>query len=255
MKYCLKWNNLCTHLKDADEISIRYIEDKGLLDFMKKYADKRIILRLESTNFSDNEIAKLVAIRRQFPEYSFTVALPNEDMNLVNKFKEHDVPFYFLTPVQDWETLNYYIRELGVSDIDLSGPLGFELPKVKKLLERLELFVQIRITPNIIRASTQHCPPLKMFFIRPDDIDLYADYVDVVEFEGIEHQDTFFNIYAKKKTFIGKLNQVIYNFPLPIDNLGLIKYFGEGRIGCGRKCLAGIRCNRCDTLRVIKSSK
>ena len=50
MKYCLKWNNLSKKLDKADEISIIYQEDKGLVDFMRKYANKRIILRIDSYN-------------------------------------------------------------------------------------------------------------------------------------------------------------------------------------------------------------
>ena len=248
MRYCLKWNNRCSHLKDADEISIKYIEDRGLVDFMEKYADKRIIIRLESIDFSDSEIAKLAAIRKQFPNYHFTVGLPQEDYSLALKLSSKDIPFYFLKPVQNWENFRFYVTELGVSDIDLSGALAFELPKVKRYLEKVKANTIIRVTPNIIHSQTDNCPPLQHFFIRPDDIDQYEPYVDVIEFEGIEHQDTFYNIYAKEKMFIGKLNQVIYNFPLAIDNMGLIPQFGERRISCGRECLSGGRCKRCDTL-------
>ena len=38
MKYCLKYTNICTKLNRANEISIKYIEDKGLVDFMKKFS-------------------------------------------------------------------------------------------------------------------------------------------------------------------------------------------------------------------------
>jgi hypothetical protein len=248
MKYCLKWNNRCYHLKDADEISIKYIEDKGLLDFLEKYANKRIILRIIAKDFIDSELAKLVAIKRQFPDYQFTVALDEYHPQLIEKMKEKELPFYILQPVKNWEVLNHYVKDLKVSDVDLSGALGFELPKVKRFLEKFGPNIKVRVTPNIITSDSLHCPPLQMFFIRPDDLDQYEPYVDVVEFEGLEHQDTFFNIYAKEKTFVGKLNQVIYNFPLSVDNLGLISSFGERRIGCGRECLYGGRCRRCDNL-------
>lgn len=248
MKYCLKWNNRCYHLKDADEISIKYIEDKGLLDFLEKYADKRIILRIIAKDFIDSELAKLVAIKRQFPDYQFTVALDEYHPQLIEKMKEKELPFYIAQPVKNWEVLNHYVKDLKVSDIDLSGALGFELLKVKRFLEKFGPNTKVRITPNIITSDSLHCPPLQMFFVRPDDLDQYEPYVDVVEFEGLEHQDTFFNIYAKEKTFVGKLNQVIYNFPLSIDNLGLIPSFGERRIGCGRECLYGGKCRRCNNL-------
>jgi hypothetical protein len=248
MKYCLKYTNVCRHLKDADEISIKYIEDRGLVDFMEKYADKRIILRIVAKDFSDTELMKLVAIKKQFPQYQFTVALDEYHTGLIKKLREKELPFYLLKPIQNWENFHYLVNILKVSDIDLSGALAFELPKVKRYLEKVKVNTIIRITPNIIHSQTDNCPPLQHFFVRPDDIDQYEPYVDVLEFEGIEHQDTFYNIYAKEKMFIGKLNQVIYNFPLAIDNMGLIPQFGERRISCGRECLSGGRCKRCDTL-------
>ena len=252
MKYCLKWTNINKRL--IDEVSIRYIEDRGLVDFMEKYADKRIILRLESTDFSDSEIAKLLAIRRQFPNYRFTMGLPQLDLSLINKLKESEIPFYLLQPVQNWELFSYLVKDLGVSDIDLSGALAFELPKVKRFLERNGLKVYIRITPNFPRSLEESCHPLQKFFVRPEDLELYEPYVDVVEFEGIDKQDLFYDIYAIKKQFIGNLNQVIYNLPISVDNVGLISLFGEKRIGCERECLRGGRCKRCFSLTNIATS-
>ena len=248
MKFCLKWNNRCHHLKDADEISIKYIEDKGLLEFLERHKEQRIILRVVVKTFSTSEADKLVAIHKVHPEYNFTVGIDEYNAELVAKLGEKQVPFYFLEPVKDWEVLSHYVIDLGVSDIDLSGALAFELPKVKHFLKKFGPNTQIRVTPNLMRASSPHCPPLQSFFIRPNDVEAYEDYVDVMEFEGLEHQDTFFNIYAKEKAFVGKLNQVIYNFPLTIDNLGLIPAFGERRLGCGRECLSGGRCRRCHNL-------
>ena len=95
MKYCLKWNNKCLHLKDADEISIKYIEDRGLVDFMEKYADKRIILRIDSQEFSELELTKLVAIKKQYPNYQFTIALDNFNTSLIEKNKRKRVAILY----------------------------------------------------------------------------------------------------------------------------------------------------------------
>ena len=75
MKYCLKYTNICGKLNKADEISIKYIEDKGLIDFMKKFSSQRIILRIDPANFSHSEVKKLIAIHKQYPQYNFAVTL------------------------------------------------------------------------------------------------------------------------------------------------------------------------------------
>ena len=255
MKFCLRWNNISRCLQEADEISIEYIEDKGLVDFMEKYAGKRIIIRMTSDIFNDTEIAKLAAIHRQLPQYDFTIGLKSYNKQIIKKLQEKDLSFYITTPVVDWETLYHYVMELKVSDIDITGPLGFDLIKVRKIINRAGGVTKVRATPNIAASSTSYCNDLIKFFIRPEDLELYETYIDVIEFtetNALEHQDTFFNIYAKEHMFIGKLNQMIYNVPnLNIDNLGLIQYFGERRISCGRECLYAGRCKRCYTLSSI----
>lgn len=247
MKYCLRYTNICTKLNRADEISIKYIEDKGLVDFMEKFSSQRIILRVDTWNFSQNEIRKLIAIRKQYPEYNFTVALSNLDKDIVPMFQKENIPFFEDEPCQDWETFNLLL-EIGVSDIDISGPLAFEMSKVKRVVNSFNRKVIIRATPNKVVKFREGTDDLVGFYIRPEDVEMYEDFIDVLEFEGLEHQDTFFSIYAEHKSFIGNLNQCIYNFQKPIDNKGLITLFGERRRDCGRQCLSGGRCNRCYTL-------
>ena len=251
MKYCLKWVNISQRLNEADEISIFYREDKGLISFLQKYENKRINLYITTKTFEESEIEKLAAIRKQYPELNFAVALDTYDEALMNTLKEKNISYYIIEPCQNWELFYHLIKNCGVSDVNLSGALAFELPKVKSLLEKLELKVQIRLTPNAAQAQTVFAQPLQKFFIRPEDLELYEPYVDVIEFEGVAKQDAFFDIYAKNKLFIGKLNQIIYYFYEPIDNLGLTTQFGERRISCGRECLKGGRCQRCFTMAEI----
>jgi hypothetical protein len=103
----------------------------------------------------------------------------------------------------------------------------------------------------LVSSELPQIPQLVQFFIRPDDIDMYEPYADIIEFEGLEYQDNFYNIYAKQKLFYGNLNQIIYDFQDAIDNKGLISLFTERRINCGRECLKGGRCKRCFSLAKI----
>jgi hypothetical protein len=119
------------------------------------------------------------------------------------------------------------------------------MSKVKQILDSLDRKVIIRATPNRVEKIMAQTNSLIGFFIRPEDVEVYEGFIDVLEFEALEHQDTFFSIYAEQKMFIGNLNQCIYNFQEPIDNKGLITLFGERRRDCGRQCLSGGRCHRC----------
>lgn len=253
MKYCLRYTNICKNLKNVEEISIRYIEDRGLVDFMEKYSGKRIVLMVDPLKFPDSEIRKLAAIKKVYPHYDFAVAMNVYSPGLMATLQSIDIPYFLATPCHSWEELYELVVKQKVSDVNLSGGLAFELPKVKSFLDSQDRKVNIRITPNIISSEKEDTDKLIQFYIRPDDIDTYAPYIDVLEFEGLEHQDTFYNIYAKQKTFIGKLNQVIYNFSEPIDNIGLTTAFGRRRLDCGRNCLKGGHCHRCYTLANISN--
>ena len=252
MKYCLKYTNKCNKLNRADEISIKYIEDKGLVDFMEKFKAQRIILRIKPSFFVESEIRKLIAIQKQYPNYNFSVALTELDVTLMERFRKENIAFFMATPCLTWEMFHYLIQQ-GVSDINISGPLAFELSKVKQVLETLDRKVLIRATVNKVENISAFTNTLIGFFIRPEDVFLYEDYIDIIEFEGIEHQDTFFAIYAEQKQFLGNLNQCIYGFQEQVDNKGLVSLFGERRRDCGRQCLSGGRCRRCyDLVEIAK---
>lgn len=250
MKYCLKYTNICTKLYKADEISIKYIEDKGLVDFMEKFSSQRIILRIEATYFPESEVRKLIAIKNTYPDYRFAVAMGGYVQELGHTLREAGIDFFESTPCTDWERFNYLIKE-GVSDINLSGPLAFDLGNVHRVLNILNPNVQVRVTPNSCLRLNPNTDPLIGFFIRPEDVSVYEDFVDVLEFEGLEHQDTFYSIYAEHKMFIGGLNQCIYGFNKVIDNKGLVSLFGERRKTCAQQCLKGGRCHRCYDLAAI----
>ena len=244
MKYCLRYTNICTKLNKADEISILYIEDRGLVDFMEKFSSQRIILRINAANFPESEVRKLIAIRKTYPHYRFAVAMGGYVQELGRTLREAGIEFFELTPCTDWERFNYLIKE-GVSDINLSGPLAFDLVNVHRVLGILDPAVQVRVTPNSCLRLNPNTDPLIGFFIRPEDVSVYENFIDVLDFEGLEHQDTFYSIYAEQKMFLGNLNQCIYGFDKAIDNKGLISLFGERRKTCAQQCLKGGRCHRC----------
>ena len=247
MKYCLKYTNKSTKLNRADEITIKYIEDKGLVDFMEKFNKQKMNLLIDAKSFSNGEIRKLVAIKKQYPEYKFAIAMKEYDDDCATKLKKVSIPFYVASPCKNWEEFMFLIVH-GVSEINISGPLAFEMSKVKRVLNSLNQKVTLRATPNKVENINEYTNTLIGFYIRPEDTELYEDFIDVFEFEGLTFQDTFFSIYAEQKTFIGNLNQCIYDFKEQVDNKGLVSLFGERRRDCGRQCLNGGLCRRCYTL-------
>ena len=248
MKYCLKYTNLCKNLSKVDEIQIQYIEDRGLLKFMEKFAKQRIILAVGG-ELPESELNKLKAIHKQYPEYRFAVGFKDKATCNYEGLVAAGIDFFIREPCQNWEYLTWLLK-IGVSDVNLSGALAFEFPKVKYLLDRQDRKVNARITPNIVQSILPETDSLVKFYIRPEDMEIYEQYIDILEFEGLEHQDTFLDIY-QRKIFIGNLNQCIYNFSDKVDNKGLSTLFGERRVSCGQQCLKGGRCRRCYDMKTI----
>jgi hypothetical protein len=65
-------------------------------------------------------------------------------------------------------------------------------------------------------------------WVRPEDVDYYADYVDVFEFEDCDEkkEKALFKIYAEQGKWPGLLNDLITNLNYTAINRMILKDFG-----------------------------
>ena len=256
MKYCLNYANSSKKMiKEAEEINIIYNKnDIELPAFIEKHAEKRINLIIEHPegNFDNFEIKKIQAIAEKYPEANIHICLYSlqkaaaMDNSIVAQMNSVMLPWFTGYIATTWDALHYLIS-LGVSDIYIAEDLGFELPKVSKICKKAG--VAIRVIPNVAQSSINNAPDLKKFFIRPEDIDLYAEYIDTIEFWGeLTQQDTFYKIYKTMKCWVGNLKEIIFSFNLDFDNHRILPEFGKARLNCGKGCLKGQPCSICNTI-------
>lgn len=248
MKYCFNYNKDTEHAKyinKADEWTIKYNpKDDTLLDFLDLHKDKRINLYI-------NELV---------PE-EFLYEITNKYNNLYlklntkiyyNKDKKYEFNFFFDELVNNWDTLIGLLK-YGVTDIYIVENLGFELDKVAEIA--VSYNAQVRVFPNVAQSKWDTTPALKKFFIRPEDINEYDKYINVFEFYDADKQiDTYYEIYAIDKQWFGKLNEIIKDFNLDIDNRYIIPRFAHKRIVCGKKCLKDGLCTRCDEIEKLANT-
>ena len=139
------------------------------------------------------------------------------------------------------------LLEYGVSDVYIVENLCFELDKVAEVAKKYN--AQVRVFPNVAQSKFTDTSALKKFFIRPEDLDAYNEYINVIEFYNVDNKiDTYYEIYAIDKKWFGKLNEIILDFNSDIDNRYIIPRFVEKRIKCGKKCLKDGYCQRCDNI-------
>lgn len=258
MRYCIDFYQTSRILSEVDEINIKYNKDNThILDFLKEHPAQTINICLntqEDVNLfiRNSEIELLSAIKENNPEWTFKVRLYNyeDNIELFEILKEKSIPVYFYTFINNWDILHGYIK-LGVSDVYIVEDLGFDLYTIKKVFQNQ---VNIRVFPHIAQSTWALSSVIKKFYIRPDDIDLYNNVVDVCEFHNVSDKaDAYYNIYKSGQWF-GKLQEIILDFDSDLDGKYIAPSFAEQRIKCGKKCIKGGKCAICERIEELSKT-
>lgn len=259
MKYCVNYSNQSKVLDKVDEIRVYYTNYEDIIkivEFCKTHPEQTIIISIieEPKDIIKNKTLKtFFAIAKENPELKIKIELPKYDDELIDFVKdEQNVKWFFADRINNWDTLIGYIN-LGVSDVLVCEEICFELDKIAEVAHRAG--AEVRVFANVAQSQYRDTPALKKFFIRPEDIEAYEPYVDIIEFYGKDTNkiDTYFKIYNKDERWYGKLDEIIMSFDSDLDSRYTIPRFAEKRIRCGKECLKGGRCQICE--RIEKLSK
>jgi hypothetical protein len=125
---------------------------------------------------------------------------------------------------------------------------------LKKVRNKVGNEISIRMTCNCARPAhliaNAGLSGIKGQYIRPEDVKLYDEYVQTLEFDGVHDaltkEETLLKIYKEKAEWMGNLNLLITHLNEDVDNRGILDEFGERRMNCGQRCLSGGSCTHCD---------
>ena len=243
VNYALEFNRHSKHLNDIDEIIAKYEGNEGeFRDFFAKHENQKITISAP-TYITPEFMAEILELKKEKYNFSIrTFILPSTEQRDI--LKQAGIPYYSVIFIKDWDDFYYHIH-CGVSEVYISGPLGFELEAVSAIAKKNN--VKIRVIPNIAQGY-EGMPALKKFFIRPEDIELYSQYIDTFELRGPhDKMDTIYEVYRKGRWF-GNIRELIMEFNENFDSKYIIGYFGKKRINCGKKCLKGNRCRTCEVI-------
>ena len=273
MKYALKYFSTSKKMAEADEIIIKY-DEPAPLDHLIWFAtekcrpEQRLVIDFdiasiiiasesaENTIYDDSkkqeclevELNKFIALKEKHSNIAIKMysIFGKNITNFVQSLKDNKISFFLnFLPKTIAEVIA--LVKYGVSDIYIANYLGFNLTEIRKITEG----VNIRVYPNVAQN-----PPvcdlvdepdnsIKTFFIRPEDLEVYEDYVDIIEFYGaIDKQDVLMDIY-KDGYWMGNLNELILDFKENINCMNLMPDFGFYRLGCEHRCDLE-KCNYCD---------
>lgn len=198
MKYCITYNkNNKNAIEQVEELLIQYNEKKDFLECLLQYPQKRIIIAFDAINLTEEILKTIIKIKKENKEIQMALRVQkNIEPELISIMQENKIDFF----------LNYYaynldifwgLVKMGVSDIYITEDLGFNLITIKSLIKEKNII--IRAFPNIAQSAWKDTEDYKKFFIRPDDIDFYSQYIDVLEIITT-NENVLLNIYKKLKT-------------------------------------------------------
>lgn len=252
MKYAITFAKTFRYFDLIDEVIITpYKGDVEIIEYVEKTfkPEQRVILDL--TELEESKISSfkdMVIILKKLKEINplitakISITFPKED---INELKDAEIPFIFMEYAENFEMF-YVQKELGASDIYVTGALGFYLDKLQPFRDK----VKLRVFPNIAqstRGTTKLLPQLIKFYIRPEDIELYQDYIDVLEIFPCKDRTTVIYEIYKRQQWLGKLSDIIMDLDNDIDNDVISPYFALHRIKCHQDCLLD-RCTLCQQI-------
>ena len=230
--FCLNYYPHQSYIKNADELKIKYRPaDRTLKEFLNEYKEKSIIIDV-SEAFEDIDAQLLKSLYDEYKNIKIIFDFYNKEY--LSRAQEFEIPFFFTNFVTSIDQL-YGFMKYNPTDMYICEELGFFLDKVSKILH--DNNIKVRVFPNICQSSFSETESIKTFFIRPEDIFIYANFVDIFELiSDAERQETLFKIYKQGKWF-GQIREIIPTFHGDLDSKYLLGNFGIIRSKCGKRCL------------------
>ena len=241
MNFAIPFTRKFDHFNQSNvEININYKPKvRQLEDFIIKYSQKRINLIFNSWgDFDQGRDPDLIqAFRQKYPTCNLVMRLPSYSSQIQTLLSQKRLPHYYFILANKWDILNGLL-ETSVTDIYITEDLCFSMDIVKQKCK--EKNKRIRTFCDVCQTSWPQSNSLRTFFIRPEDINLYNKYIDVVEFFNAEHNKDSLNIlydlYNNGKRWAGPLKEIIKGFKEDTNSYYLIPYFGSKRLNCNKRC-------------------
>ena len=265
MKSCIQWRKSFKYKEEIDQFNIDFKSNKDsqLINFLNIYAiTQRVNIKIPS-DITQSELDILIAVY-ETKKYKIAICCNwaierEENKQITEQLKEKNIPFYFLSFAKTWTDLRKYVY-YGVSDVFISGELTYDLTEVKTFCVKHN--VQIRCFANIVQYEDyiQYLPDrekniFKGFFIRPDDIDKYGKYIDIIEFyDSEDRQNTLYDIYFHMKKWVGNLQEIVKGFEYSINNHYLFSDLFNRKIDCNMKCYKNSKCDFCTQFYLLGKS-
>lgn len=260
MSLCIKYcGPNMKNVEKAEQIKIEYrAEDETLEQFIEENAGKHIYIEypLVKDLFEEKEdLQRFKALKsvgdnwtlqfaiNEIVRYS-DPAMSTKDIKLA-AIRDCCPHFMFRDIATNWEEFNFLLSTKP-SEIYVGYSIAFSMKDIKRRCDNEG--VKVRAYANTAQKIWLENSDARQFFIRPEDVKLYEQYLDGIDFVGdATIQDVMFDIYSKGE-WAGDLDEIIVGLDTSINNITLPAPFGEYRLNCKKRCLVTGSCHLCDSM-------
>ena len=236
MKYCFHYNIRNRNLSKADELIFDYYEDNvNLIEKVQTISEKvRIIIDI--TNFGGKPNWDIIGASVQVHPNS-AVLITKTQIDFVSALRMKNIKWFFADGCYTWDLLNECLN-YGVTDVYIIDELGFDIINVSRVCK--DKGVQVRVYPNVAQTSARLLTlgDYTSFYIRPEDVKIYEEYIDIFEFFGSSNKESvLYDIYSSEE-WDGPLESLILNLYRGdmVKNSLIPNIFGFYRLECKKKC-------------------
>ena len=227
-------------LKKADQVKVDWVDRDRILDFIEKIPEVSVILDIpRDADLTDRDWRTLEMYNDKL---DFYVCIHN--LFLANIFKQMNLRFYWPYPIVSYYELQG-ILALEPAYVLLGPPLSFDLKTIQSITKvPVRLIANTSYDPYIPRENG-----ICGQWIRPEDVPLYDEYVEVLEFvdANLTKEATLLHIYKENGNWPGNLNLLFDNFNINVDNRAIPEDLGERRLNCRQRCMSGGSCRKCSS--------
>jgi hypothetical protein len=239
MKYCLDSRCADNYLEKADSIKVQWRDRTTIYDLVEKFPEAEIVLQFIITQMQEEFDWHEIQGYNDICQGRLVCAMPSYE--LCEECKNRGIKFYYGFPVTSfWELEG--LKNLGVCYVRLGVDLFFQMNAVKKI------GVPVRAIANVAyNDGLPHRDGICGQWIRSEDVDLYKDYVDVIEFEDANprKEEALFRVYAEHQYWTGNLNPLITNLNFDATSRLISPKITEARLNCRHVCASGGSCQIC----------
>lgn len=234
-------------MDQVDQFNIDFKnKETKLLNFLDTFATGKARVNIYVTEEVTQNELKIICSIAEMNKYNIAVCFQSFNIfeDLIKKAK---IPYYYSQIIDNWEDLNKVLEKTPES-IFIGGILGFDLERVHNFCQ--EKGVRIRCYPNVCQYRWDNSDGIKTFFIRPEDIAIYDEYIDVLEFFNSKNkQNPLYEIYFHDQKWDGDLREIIQGLKYKVNSYYILgKDFAKFRINCKRKCIKHHNCNLCNSI-------